>query len=218
MLVKVIPQMAAIIEESGQEIPFYTKITLALSDFFVNYGVFMLIAVVIGGFFIARLMSTDSGRGRLDVLKLSLPGFGKLYRKIYLARIADNINTMLGSGIPVVRTLEIASDVVGNSVFRDILQDTVEEVQGGNNISSAFSKHEEIPQIMVQMIKVGEETGSIGKILKTLANFYNKEVTNTVDTLIGLIEPAMIVLLGVGVGGLLMSVMVPIYNVAGGIS
>ena len=218
MLVKVIPQMAEIIVDSGQEIPYYTKITLGLSDFFINYGIFLLIFVVIAGLLIARMLNTAGGRGRFDQIQINLPGFGKLYRKIYLARIADNINTMLTSGIPVVRTLEIAGDVVGNSVFKNILQDTVEEVKGGNSISNAFSKHEEIPQIMVQMIKVGEETGSIGKILKTLANFYNKEVTNTVDTLIGLIEPAMIVLLGVGVGGLLMSVMVPIYNVAGSIS
>ena len=218
MLVKVIPQMATIIEDSGQEVPFYTQVTLTLSDFFVNYGIFLLIFVVIAGFFIARALSTEDGRARFDQIKLNLPGFGKLYRKIYLARIADNINTMLSSGIPVVRTLEISGDVVGSSVFKDILMDSVEEVKGGNSISNAFSKHEEIPQIMVQMIKVGEETGSIGKILKTLANFYNKEVTTTVDTLIGMIEPAMIVLLGLGVGGLLMSVMVPIYNVAGGIS
>lgn len=217
MLVKVIPQMAGIIEESGQEIPFYTKITIGLSDFFVNYGIFLLIMVLVAAFFLGRALSTESGRSKLDVIKISLPGFGKLYRKIYLARIADNINTMLSSGIPVVRTLEISGDVVGNSVFKGILDDTVEEVKGGNNISNAFGKHQEIPQIMVQMIKVGEETGSIGKILKTLASFYNKEVTAQVDTLIGLIEPAMIVMLGVGVGGLLMSVMIPIYNVAGGI-
>lgn len=217
MLVKVIPQMASIIEESGQEIPFYTKITLGLSDFFVNYGLFILILLVVGGFFIWRALGTESGKSRFDLIKINIPGFGKLYRKIYLARIADNINTMLSAGIPVVRTLEISGDVVGNSVFKNILDDAVQEVRGGNSISNAFNKHEEIPQIMVQMIKVGEETGSIGKILKTLARFYNKEVANTVDTLIGLIEPAMIVLLGIGVGGLLMSVMIPIYNVAGGI-
>ena len=217
MLTKVIPQMVTIIEESGQDIPFYTKVVIGLSDFFVNYGLFLLIFIAIAAFFIWRTVQTNTGRGRLDRLKLQLPGFGKLYKKIYLARIADNINTMLTSGIPVVRTLEIAGDVVGNKVFRDILADAVEEVKGGNSISSAFNKHPEIPQIMVQMIKVGEETGSIGKILKTLASFYTREVVNAVDTLIGMIEPAMIVLLGVGVGGLLMSVMIPIYNVAGGI-
>lgn len=217
MLTKVIPQMVGIIEESGQDIPFYTKIVIAISDFFVNYGLFLLVFIAIAGVFIWRALRTESGRNRLDTLKLQLPGFGKLYKKIYLARIADNVNTMLTSGIPVVRTLEIASDVVGNSVYSEILLDAAEEVKGGNSISSAFDKHEEIPQIMVQMIKVGEETGSIGTILKTLAKFYSREVVNAVDTLIGLIEPAMIVLLGVGVGGLLMSVMIPIYNVAGGI-
>ncbi len=218
MLVKVIPQMAGIIEESGQEIPYYTKITLAISDFFVNYGIFFFIFIVIAGFAIWRVMQNATGRDKVDRIKIMLPGFGRLFRKTYLARIADNINTMLTSGIPVTRTLEISADVVGNAVFRDILLATLEEVKGGSSLSSAFAKHEEIPSIMVQMIKVGEETGSVGKILKTLARFYNKEVINTVDTLIGMIEPAMIVMLGVGVGGLLMSVMVPIYNVAGGIS
>ena len=218
MLVKVIPQLVTIIEESGDKIPFYTKITMGISSFFVNYGLFLLIFIVIAGFFIGRSIRTKEGKKRFDTIKINFPGFGKLYKKIYLARISDNIDTMLSSGIPVVRTLEISGEIVGNTVFREILNDAAEEVRGGNSISTAFSKHEEIPQIMVQMIKVGEETGSIGNILKTLARFYNKEVINTVDTLIGLIEPAMIVLLGVGIGGLLMSVMVPIYNVAGGIS
>lgn len=217
MLIKVIPQLAEIIEDAGQEIPLYTKIVIGISDFFVHYGVFLLVLVVIAAFFVWRSLGTRSGRERIDNLKINLPGFGKLYRKIYLARISDNINTMLTSGIPVIRTLEVAGDVVGNVVFQKIMQDTVEEVKGGNSISNAFEKHEEIPQIMVQMVKVGEESGSIGKILETLAKFYNKEVSDTVDTLIGLIEPAMIILLGIGVGGLLMSVMIPIYNIAGSI-
>ncbi|MDD3694120.1 MAG: type II secretion system F family protein [Candidatus Pacebacteria bacterium] len=217
MLIKVIPQLAEIIEDAGQEVPLYTKVVIGLSDFFVHYGVFLLVLIVVAAFFVWRSLGTRSGRERLDNLKINLPGFGKLYRKIYLARISDNINTMLTSGIPVIRTLEVAGDVVGNVIFQKIMQDTVEEVKGGNSISNAFEKHEEIPQIMVQMVKVGEESGSIGKILETLAKFYNKEVSDTVDTLIGLIEPAMIILLGIGVGGLLMSVMIPIYNIAGSI-
>lgn len=217
MLVKVIPQLAQIIEDAGQDVPFYTQITIGISDFFVQWGLLLLIFVVVAAALIYRTLKSEQGKIRFDELKLQIPLFGKLFRKTYLARISDNINTMLSSGIPVVRTLEISSQVVGNAVYRHILEDAVEEVRGGNNISSALGKHKEIPPIMVQMIKVGEETGSIGKILKTLAVFYNKEVVNTVDSLIGLIEPAMIVLLGLGVGGLLMSVMVPIYNVAGGI-
>ncbi len=217
MLTKVIPQMAKIIIESGQEIPFYTKIVLAISNFFVHYGIFLGVFLVIAMFFIIKMVHTDSGREKFDQLKILLPGFGNLYRKTYLARIADNLNTMLNSGIPVVRTLEIAADVVGNKIFEKLLIEASEDVKGGKTISQAFEKHEEIPQIMVQMIKVGEETGSVGKILRTLAVFYNKEVIGAVDTLIGMIEPAMIVLLGIGVGGLLMSVMVPIYQVAGSV-
>jgi type IV pilus assembly protein PilC len=218
MLTKVIPQLTTILEQSGQEIPAYTKVTIGLSNFFVNYGLFMLIFIVIAGFAVWRSLQSESGKERFDRIKLMLPGFGNLYRKIYLARIADNINTMLSSGMPVIRTLQITGSVVGSVVFKKILAETLEDVKGGESISAAFAKHEEIPQIMVQMVKVGEETGSIGKILKTLASFYNKEVTAAVDTLIGLIEPAMVVLLGLGVGGLMMSVMVPIYNVAGGIN
>lgn len=217
MLTKVIPQLTTILEQSGQEIPTYTKFTIALSNFFVNYGLFMLIFIVIAGFAIWRSVQSESGKERFDRIKLMLPGFGNLYRKIYLARIADNINTMLGSGMSVIRTLEITGSVVGSVVFKKIIADTLEEVKGGESISAAFAKHDEIPQIMVQMVKVGEETGSVGKILKTLSSFYNKEVTGAVDTLIGMIEPAMVVLLGVGVGGLMMSVMVPIYNVAGAV-
>ncbi len=218
MLTKVIPQMAQIIIDSGQEIPIYTKIVLGISDFFVNYGLFLFIFLVLAAIFIVRALHTESGRETFDKIKISLPGFGNLYRKTYLARIADNLNTMLSSGIPIVRTLEISADVVGNKIYEKILLQAAEDVKGGNTISQAFEKHEEIPVIMVQMIKVGEETGSVGKILETLAVFYNKEVVGAVDTLIGMIEPAMIVLLGLGVGGLLMSVMVPIYQVAGSVA
>ncbi len=218
MLTKVIPQMAQIIVESGQEIPIYTRIVLGLSNFFVNYGLFLLIFLVIAGVFVMRTLKTDSGREKFDRLKIMLPGFGNLYRKTYLARIADNLNTMFSAGIPVVHALEISADVVGNKVYEKILFNALEDVKGGESLSQAFGKHEEIPSIMVQMIKVGEETGSVGRILKTLATFYNKEVIGAVDTLIGMIEPAMIVLLGLGVGGLLMSVMVPIYQVAGSVA
>lgn len=217
MLTKVIPQLASILEQSGQEIPPYTKLTIGLSNFFVNYGLFLLIFIAIAGFAVWRSLQSSSGKERFDRIKLMIPGFGNLYRKIYLARIADNINTMLGSGMSVVRTLEITGSVVGSIVFKRIIAETLEDVKGGESISASFNKHEEIPQIMVQMIKVGEETGSVGKILKTLSTFYNKEVIGAVDTLIGMIEPAMVVLLGVGVGGLMMSVMVPIYNVAGAV-
>lgn len=214
MLVMVIPKLSAILIESGQKIPVYTKVVIALSDFFVNYGIFFLLFVVVAGIFAWRSSRSENGQFRIDSLKITLPYFGNLYRKIYLSRIADNMDTMLSAGIPIVRTLEISSDVVDNKVYEGIVSDALNEVKGGSTISAAFGKHPEIPAIMVQMVKVGEETGSLGSILQTLARFYRREVNATVDTLIGLIEPAMIVLLGLGVGFLLTSILVPIYNIA----
>ena len=124
---------------------------------------------------------------------------------------------MLISGISVVEAIEITGSVVGNTVYEAVLTDVASDVKSGSPISAAFDKHPEIPGIMVAMTKVGEETGELGKILTTLAKFYNREVTNAVDTLVGLIEPVMIVLLGLGVGVLLAAVLLPIYNLAGAI-
>lgn len=124
---------------------------------------------------------------------------------------------MLGSGIPVVRAIEVTSDVVDNVVFEDILLQAATDIKGGKQVSAALREHEEIPGIMVQMMRVGEETGELGNILKTLSDFYRREVHNAVDTLVDLIEPAMIVLLGVGVAFLLASVLMPIYNITGSI-
>lgn len=215
MLTLVIPRISAILLESGQEIPLYTKIVIGLSSFFVNYGVLLLIALLVGGFFLYRAVQTPSGRYAFDHFKLQIPYLGDLYEKLYLSRIADNFSTMLLSGVPVVESVEITSTVVESAVYEQVLKEVAEDVKGGASISDALGKHAEIPGIMTAMIKVGEETGELGNILATLAKFYRREVTNAVDTLVDLIEPLMIVFLGLGVGTLLAAVLIPIYNLAG---
>lgn len=217
MLTKVIPNLAGILEESGQELPIYTKVVMAMSDFMVNYGIYFLLIAGIGGFFGYGYIQKGPGKAALDDLKLKLPYLKKLYTMIYLARISDNMNTMLTAGIPMVRTLEMTASVVGNQVYADILDGAVEGVKAGNSLSAVLDQYDEIPAILVQMIQVGEETGSMGRILQTLSRFYKREVENAVDTMIGLIEPAMIILLGVGVGFLLISVLMPIYNMTNSI-
>lgn len=216
MLVVVIPKISTILTESGQEIPIYTKIVLGISSFFTNYGIFLLIALVIGGFFLWRYIKTSAGRLAYDNMKITTPFIKNLYLKLYLSRIADNMNTMLVSGIPMVRGLDLTSSVVDNLVFKNLLEETVEDVRGGSSVSSALEKHEEIPGIFVQMVRIGEETGQLGNILKTLASFYRREVTNSIDSLVSLIEPAMIILLGFGVSFLIASVLVPIYGISAG--
>jgi type IV pilus assembly protein PilC len=216
MFTMVIPKISAILLESGQDIPIYTKIVLAISNILVNWYWVILVGIPIAGYIFWRYIRTDDGELQFERMKLSLPYIGSLYKKLYLSRIADNLNTMLSSGITMIRALEITADVVGGRIYRDILLNAVEMVKGGASVSETLSRYEEIPSIMIQMIRVGEETGQLGNILKTLAKFYRREVINAVDTLIDLIEPVMIVLLGLGVGTLLASVLVPIYNIAQG--
>jgi type IV pilus assembly protein PilC len=214
MFTVVIPKISAILVDSGQDIPFYTKIILGISNFLVSYGFPLLGVVVAGGFLLVHYVRTPSGAEALDRVKLGIPYLSTLFRKLYLSRLADNMNTMLVSGIPMVRSLELTSSVINNVIYKRIISDAVEGVKGGKAISEALSGNSEIPGIMIQMMKVGEETGELGSILKTLATFYAREVTTAVDALVDLIEPLMIVLLGAGVAILLASVLVPIYNIA----
>ena len=216
MLVFVIPKLSVILKETGQDLPIYTKVVIGVSDFFVHSWIVILILVGGVGWLLTYYLRTANGRRNLAQFKISIPYLKELYLKLYLSRIADNLSTMLGSGISMVRALEITGEVVGNEIFRDILKETSEGVKGGQSISSIMFKYPEVPTIMIQMMKVGEETGKLGYIMETLSRFYTREVYGAVDTLVDLIEPAMIVILGLGVGFLLVSVLMPIYNLASG--
>lgn len=213
MLTFVIPKIGSILVEDGGTLPVYTVITLDVSSFLVDYGIFMLIAIIICGYFIYRYTLTPAGRLATGRLRITVPYIGDLYRKLYLTRIADNMHVMLSSGISAVRALEITAAVVDNDIYKGILTEAVADVKAGSSMSSTFSRYpEEIPVILVQMLQIGEETGEMGSILERLAKFYEREVDTSVDTLISLIEPVLIVALAVGVGFLLASVLLPIYN------
>jgi type IV pilus assembly protein PilC len=217
MLTVVIPKISSIIIDSGQEVPVYTKIVIAISNLLVNFGPFILVGLVIGGFLTYQYAQTESGKAAFSRTRIDFPYIGDLYRKLYLSRIADNLNTMLASGIPMIKALDLTANVVDNRIYEEIMRQTLESVKSGSALSDAIGKYPEIPGILVQMIRVGEETGELGSILKTLSRFYQREVMNAVDTLVDLIEPVMIVLLGLGVGFLLASVLIPIYNISSGI-
>lgn len=212
MLTMVIPNIASILTESGQELPIYTKIVIGISDFMVDYISIILFLIVAAGIGFWRFKKTDFGRLTLDQLVIATPYLGDLQQKLLLTRICDNMATMLDSGISIVQALEVTADVVDNMVFKEIIDAAIVEVKGGRSFADSIADYPEIPGVLTQMAKVGEETGSLGKILNTLSEFYRREVNNAVDTMIGLIEPAMIVMLGLGVGVLLASVLMPIYN------
>ena len=217
MLTLVIPSITKILTDSGQQLPIYTRIVIGLSDFMVHNIAFILIFFAFGGVFLYRFGRTNVGKRFFDELLISIPYLGDLQRKLVLTRICDNMATMLSSGISIVQALEVTADVVDNLVYKEILQATIVEVKGGRSFADSLGEYTEIPGILTQMAKVGEESGSLAVILTTLSHFYQREVNNAVDTLISLIEPAMIVCLGLGVGVLLASVLMPIYNLTSAI-
>ena len=217
MLVTVIPRLSDILLESGQDIPVYTKVVIAMGNFFSNYILLLGLGLVLGAVLIFRFIQTETGKHAMARARLNLPYVGDLYRKLFMSRIADSLSTTLSSGIQLVRGLEISADVVGDPAYNTILKRVAEEIQNGRPASEVFAEHKEFPGIVVAMIKVGEETGDLSNILKTMAKFYQREVSNSVDTLVSLIEPIMIVMMGLGVGMLLASVLVPIYNISAGI-
>ncbi len=215
MMVMVIPQLTSILLESGQDIPLFTKAIIGTSDFLVNYGILLLFLLVILVIVVWRYSRTATGKLAIDRFKMSIPYIGTLYKKIYLSRVSDNMNMMLESGVSVVRSLEVSSEVVGNEVYRRILLEAADSVKSGSALSDIFAYHPEFPSIIAQMTRIGEETGKLDYVLKTLSRFYTQEVESTIDLLVGLIEPIMIVVLGLGVAILLSGILLPIYSLTG---
>lgn len=215
MFTMVIPKISEIMAQSGQAVPIYTQVVLGISNFLVSYGFIVLGLFAVVVFLLIRFVRTPPGRLAYDQFKISIPYVSLLYRKLYLSRLADNMATMLASGIPMVRALELTSNVINNKIYEGILKDAVDAVKGGKTLSESLANSpRQIPGIMTQMMKVGEETGEVGTILKTVARFYAREVATAIESIVALIEPLMIVLLGGGVAVLLASVLIPIYNIA----
>jgi type IV pilus assembly protein PilC len=214
MFTVIVPKIGAIVKDSGQEIPLYTKIVFGVSDFMVNNAIIMITGVLLFVFALLWYSRTEEGKKQISIFRLYIPYVGDLFKKLYLSRFCDNMSTMIGSGIPILKAIEVTSAIIDNVTYKEIFNKSLIKVKAGSPLSLSLSGIDEIPRILVQMIKVGEESGELGKIMKTMAKFYQREVVNAVDTLVGLIEPVMIVSLGVGVGVLLASVLVPIYNIA----
>lgn len=214
MLTLVIPKISAVLIESGQQLPIYTRAIIGASNLLVDLWPFLLFGLVGGGFALWAFRKSILGAQSFDQFKLAVPYVGDLFRKLYLSRISDNMNTLLSAGIPMVKSLELTSTVLENRVYEAAVNEALDAVRGGVALSDALARDRAFPGILVQMVKVGEETGNLGKVLSTLAAFYRREVGNAVDTLVGLIEPLMIILLGLGVGTVLAAVLIPIYNLS----
>lgn len=214
MLVVVIPRLSAILLEAGAEVPLYTRAVIGLSNFLRKFGIFLVILLAGGMVALWRYVRTGAGKIALSRFLIEIPIFGELYRKFFLARLADNLETLLSGGVTVLRSLEITADVIGNEVYAQIVRQVREQVRGGSPLSAAFARYRDIPSLMTQMMRVGEETGKLEFVLKTMSRFYRREVDNALASMVSLIEPLMIVILGLGIGFLVASVLLPIYNLS----
>lgn len=214
MLVWVIPKITQVLEEGGQELPLITKVVVASSNILRDYGVIFAVIILFGGIVFFRFLRTELGSYLFNVFLLKLPVFGEIFKKLYLARFADSLSTLIAGGLPIVQALEVSSDVVGSKVYGEIIFDTSRQIKKGDSISSILKKRKEIPPLVTQMIAVGEQTGQLDKTLKRVSAFYSRDVASAMNNLVTLIEPILILTLGIFATILILAILLPIYNMA----
>ena len=214
MMIFVIPQLTAVLTESGVALPISTKILISVSGFLSKFWWLLLVLVIILVSAWRSFIKTPKGKAIWDDFILRLPIFGSLYQKIILVRFARSLHTLVTGGVPLTRSLAIVSEVVSNEVFRQLIKETTTQVEDGNPIATAFLASKRVPPMVSQMLNLGEKTGRLDDILDKLANFYTREVNNLVANLVTLMEPLVMVIMGVAVGILVAAIILPMYNLA----
>ena len=211
-MVFIVPKLTAVLIESGTELPLPTKILIGVSNVFVNYWWLMILILV--GLAIAFYLwvSTERGRWLWHWFLLHLPIFGKLLQQLYLARFARTMGTLVQGGVTITDSLEVVGGVIDNQVYKQLINDTIKEVHDGRSISSLFVKSSVVPPMFSSMMETGEQSGKLGKIFDDLAEFYSREVTNMATNMVTLIEPIVIVLLGIAVAAMYLAIIMPMYS------
>lgn len=209
----VMPRLVDLLKQTTVKPPVFTQLMIGFYEFLANYGWIIAVAFVLLVIFIIYYFTTKEGKKRYDEMSLKLPYIGGFLKKMFLARFAENISTLIGSGLSINNALKITKDTVGNDVYKKILTDTEEKVSEGEKISAVLVKYPDYaPPFVVQMIQVGEDTGTLDKNLMEIVGFYNKEVKRAIETFTALLEPVLIIILGLGVALLAISVIEPLYG------
>lgn len=211
----IVPKLTMIIKDLNADVPWYTQVLITSGDFMSRY--WWAVALAMMGFVAGILyyVKTEDGQKEWDQMKLKLPIFGAVFRSVYIARFAQNLAALLSSGIPIIRALIIVSEVVNNVVYKEILVKAAEEVKRGGAMSDVFRKTYLMPPMVTQMVKIGEDSGQIDTVLGHVAKFYDQETETTTKNLSTLIEPLLMIVIGLAVGFMAFSVLMPIYNIAG---
>ncbi len=209
----VIPQLAGVLEGTDQSLPLLTKIIIDSSSFFRSWGWLVILVISILIFFCFRYYFTEKGKKFFDRTFLRLPIIGSLLKMIYITRFAENLSTLISGGLPIAQALETVGDIIGNTSYKEIIFKTRDEVRRGEPISGVLTRSPELfPPVFVQMVLVGEKTGSLDTTLMNIVDFYRKEIDRTIDNTLSIVEPVLIVFLGLVVAGLMLSILMPLYR------
>ncbi|MDP1709391.1 MAG: type II secretion system F family protein, partial [Candidatus Komeilibacteria bacterium] len=215
MMVFVVPKLTGILQETGGELPITTRLLIGISGFMTTYwwlGVMLFIGGVIGLYYYRK---SEAGHKQIDFIILKMPIFGPIiFQKLFLVRFTRSLSTLLSGGVSLPEALKITSEVVGNDVYKEVIVQTIKEVEDGNSIATVFLTSSVVPNMVAQMLAVGEQTGRIDTVLVRLSDFYTREVDNAVANLVTLIEPLILMLMGVAVGVMVAAILLPLYNLA----
>jgi type IV pilus assembly protein PilC len=213
MMLFIIPMFKGLYSQLGGKLPKPTQILIDISNFARAWW-FIIFGAQIGGVVaFKKWIGSDEGRKKWDAIKLRVPIFGALVRKASLARFSRTLSALVRSGVPILESLDIVADTCGNHVVALAVQDTQSAVKQGEPLAKRLEEHAVVPPMVVQMMAVGEETGALDEMLDKIADFYDQEVEATVDALTSLIEPLLIVVMGVCVGSMVISLYLPMFNI-----
>jgi type IV pilus assembly protein PilC len=213
MLLLIVPQFKAIYADLGGTLPLPTRVLISVSDLLKKFFPFFIVFGIAGFFLFRRWTRSPQGKPKWDAFKLRVPVGGALTRKAALARFSRTLAALTRSGVGILEALDIVAETSGNEVVSTAVRDTQAAVKRGDTLSRPLEQHEVFPPMVVQMIAVGEETGALDEMLDKIADFYDQEVSATVDALTSLIEPLLICLMGVIVGGMIISLYMPMFNI-----
>lgn len=210
----VVPNITAVLIESGAELPLVTKLLIGSSNILRNYWWLIGLIAVVMTVFVAYEVRTPGGKAWVDKIKLRIPLFGNVFKNIYIVRICRSFATLVKGGVPIAVSLGIVREVVDNVVYERILAEASRSVDEGNQISESFMLSPDMPSIVSQMISVGEETGKLEEVLERVADFYSREIDNVIRNLSSLLEPVIMIFLGVAVGVFVAAVMLPMWQLS----
>lgn len=216
MLIKVLPQVQVLYEGfPGASLPLITKVLLSISNFLVQFWWLILVILGVMAFLTTRWARTGPGKEAIDKFKMRSPLIGNLFNKMYMARFARTGSTLVSSGVPLIQMLEITGNAINNVHIERSLQRAIEKVRSGKSLADALENDKNFLELVPNMLRIGEQSGSMDQMLQKTADYYEKEVDNQIKSLQTIIEPVMMVLLGVVAFIIVAAVLLPVYSLAG---